>query len=189
MGSTTPNRAYPFPQFSDAVDGLAGYFEDLADAIDTDVNTIAGRVNTPPICVVKASGTPAVSIPTAGGVVGFDTDVFDLPGWHDPASNNSRVTPNINGWYTIVGDLQFTSATGATNPRRGAGIRLNGSTVYYGTVFPSGVGNLGCIAVVDLPLNGSTDYVELWAFQDSGSTVTLSDYGSTRLSVKLAYRL
>lgn len=154
----------------------------------TDLNAIDPRQF--PRCTVKASGTPVVSIPTGGGPVAMNTDVLDPLNWHDPATNNSRITPTIPGFYDVIGNVQLAGGTGGTNPRRWAAIRVNGSTQYFGTVIPASAGsvNLGMQVVVpDLQLNGTGDYVELMCGQDSGSTINVGDYGSTRLSLRLSY--
>lgn len=144
----------------------------------------------PACCIVKASGTPAVSIPTAGGPVAMNVDILNPQSWHSVVTNNTRITPTIHGFYRITGNVQFAGGTGGTNPRRGAAIRVNGATLYYGQVIPASAGavNLGAQVTVDgLELNGSTDYIELFGFQDSGSTINIGDYGSTRLSLWLGY--
>jgi hypothetical protein len=155
----------------------------------TDLNAVDLRE--PPICIVKASGTPSISIATGGGSVAMNTDVLDPLNWHDPITNNSRITPTINGYYQVIGNVQFAGGTGGTNPRRWAAIRVNGSTQYFGTVIPASAGsvNMGVQVVINLALNGTTDYVELMAGQDSGSSITIGDYGSTRMSVHLIYAL
>jgi hypothetical protein len=155
----------------------------------TDLNTIDLRE--PALCIVKASGSPVVSIPTGGGPVAFNTDILNPLAWHSTSTNNSRITPTIAGYYLIVGNAQLTGATGGTNPRRWAAIRVNGSTQYFGTVFPASAGavNLGVQVVLDgLQLNGTTDYIELMCGQDSGSSINIGDYGSTRLSCRLIYQ-
>lgn len=162
------------------------YAGDVVNAAD--LNAIDPRQM--PRCTVKASGTPSVSIPTGGGPVAMNTEILDPLNWHDNATNNSRITPTIPGFYTVIGNVQLAGGTGGTNPRRWAAIRVNGSTQYFGTVFPASAGavNLGMQVVVpDLQLNGSTDYVELMAGQDSGSAILIGDFGSTRLSLQLAY--
>lgn len=187
MGSTTANRSYPYPLFSDTV-APQDDIQNLAEAVDTDMALYAGRVDTPPMCVCKLSGTPTVSITTGGIFVAWDTDVLDTLGWHDPASNPTRITPTINGWYQVVSNIQFASQSGG---RRWTSARLNGnsSTVYFGTVNNASTGGLGAQLVTEFPMNGTTDYFEVTAGQDSGSTVGIGDYGSTRVSCRLLYRL
>lgn len=154
----------------------------------SDLNAIDPRQM--PRCTVKASGTPAIAIPTGGGPVAMNTDVLDPLNWHDPVTNNSRITPTIPGYYDISGNAQLVGGTGGTNPRRWCAIRVNGSTQYFGTVFPASAGavNLGMtVFVPDLLLNGTTDYVELMCGQDSGASINIGDFGSTRLSLRLSY--
>lgn len=187
MGSTTANRAYPYPLFSDTVHPQDD-IQDLAEAVDTDVNTIAGRVNNNPLCVLKMSGTPTLSVTNNGIFVPWDTDVLDPLGWHDPSSNPTHITPTINGWYQVVSNIQFASQSGG---RRWTSARRNGnsSDVYFGTVANASTGNLGAQLVTEFLMNGTTDYFEITAGQDSGSTIGIGDYGSTRASCRLLYRL
>lgn len=153
----------------------------------SDLNAI--DLTEPLTCIVKASGTPAVSIATGGGPVAFNTDVLDPQGWHDPVTNNTRITPTVAGWYFIVGNVQLAASSGGTNPRRWAAVRVNGGTQYFGQVTPAGTPNMGAQVVIDgLQLNGTTDYVELMAGQDSGSAVAIGDYGSTRFSCRLMWQ-
>ena len=78
-----------------------------------------------------------------------------------------------------------------TAGRRAAACRVNGATLYYGQVTPNVVagGNLGNIVITEVPLNGTTDYVELYAYQDTGGSLNIGDLQSTRFSVTLKYRL
>lgn len=154
---------------------------DEVDAVDLN----AADKRQPRITILNNSSTPA-AIPTGGGVINFALEVIDVGNWHDTASNTSRVTVDAHAIYEIVGAVQFASATGGTNPRRGAGIRVNGGTIFYGDITPSGTGNIGKQVTVDLELQAG-DYIELWGFQDSGANINIGDNTSTRLRVKQGY--
>lgn len=155
-----------------------------------DISALQARataLESPPLCIVKHSVIAGIA--TGGAVLPWDTDLLDPLNWHNPASNNSRIIPTINGWYQVNGNVQFASST--TAGRRAAAVRVNGATLYYGTVIPNTTtgGNLGAIVITEVPLNGTTDYVELYAYQDTGGSLNIGDLQSTRLSCKLQYRL
>lgn len=185
MTANTPERGYTYPQSTDH-DRLWEHFQELATDLDTDIAALVEQAIRPPI-VALSNGAQNVS--TGGSVLTYSTEIVDTHGYHS-AGAPTRITPTVAGWHTFIANVQFTGATGGTNPRRGAGVRLNGSTIYYGQVVIAGSAsvNLGCIAVVDLLMNGSTDYVECWGFQDSGGSVAIGDVGSSRFSGRLVYR-
>jgi len=102
----------------------------------------------------------------------FTTEEYDTHGQHDPVTNNSRHTPNVPGYYEYHG--AYYSAAPTTLANMDAFFRKNGAGSQ-----PSGDrGNDGAIAQsksahITQPMNGTTDYMELCAFQDSaGATNT-----------------
>lgn len=155
-----------------------------------DPNGLDARIallEAPLMTVLKHS--VAQNVATGGAVLTFDTELLDVPNWHNPASNPTRVTPTINGWYQCIGSVQF--ASNATLGRRAAAVRVNGVTLYYGQVTPNTAtaGNMGAFVVANLPLNGAGDYVELYGYQDTGGALAIGDVQSTRFSVQLMYKL
>ena len=95
--------------------------------------------------------------------VQIDTEVFD--------TNNNfasyRFTPTVAGYYQINGAVQFASA-GVNNL---ASIYKNGSEIYRGTqgsIFQN-------IATGLVSMNGSTDYIEFYGFQNSGGNSNVGD--------------
>jgi hypothetical protein len=74
--------------------------------------------------------------------------------------SSSKFTPNVAGYYLIQGGVDFNNNVGAI-----ALIYLNATGVTIGS------GGTRSSQVSDLIyMNGSTDYVELYAFQSSGTT-------------------
>lgn len=123
--------------------------------------------------IVRLAQASAQSIPdaTATALTFAGTDDIDVYGFHDPTTNNTRITPNIPGTYFFFGAYYTDSAT--TGADIDCSIRKNG-----GTVLPTGsraalpstlVVSQDAQAVFDM--NGSTDYVELMAFQNSSGAV------------------
>ena len=107
------------------------------------------------------------SIPTGGGgqAIVFDTEVFDTDTMHSTVSQTSRLTINTTGTYLITCEFQF--ASGGTGTRQGF-ILLNSATVISEEIVPpDGTANdwLGTQTLWELT---ATNYVECFAFQDSG---------------------
>ena len=100
----------------------------------------------------------------------YDTELFDT-------NNNfasSRFTPTVAGYYQINGNGRFSNA-------------VAGSTLYFGiykngvqyTLVGSGAASTprAIQAATLMYMNGTTDYVEFWAYQNSGGTEA-TDTGS-----------
>jgi hypothetical protein len=98
----------------------------------------------------------------------INTKTFDTASYYD-ATTNYRFTPLISGYYQINGTVAF---VGSTVGIAGATIYKNGSNYASGSVSPNNVG-LGGISNVSslIYFNGSTDYVEMYAWQNSGGNL------------------
>jgi hypothetical protein len=59
---TTANRSYPYPDPADPAD-MAGALQALAEAVDTDVQSLSNSVTAPPLSVFSGDST---SVPTPG---------------------------------------------------------------------------------------------------------------------------
>jgi hypothetical protein len=96
-------------------------------------------------------------------------EAFDNEGWYD--ATTSRFQPTIPGFYYITGDASFGS--NSTVPTTGLRAFLNGTPSFatsigdvpgtqYGT---SSNGSRGVVSGIT-QLNGSTDFIEMYGFQD-----------------------
>lgn len=125
----------------------------------------------PPICEVIQ--TVAQSIPNAGTALLWDTEIVDTDGMHSTTTNTSRVTIQTPGRYLLGGAVCFTAnATG----RRGSwwsvnGVALSGGEAIYAS--PS-AGNPTTSARMRAIYLNAGDYLELFAFQDSGGALATS---------------
>ena len=111
----------------------------------------------------------AVSQTIASGAtvaVGLDSEIYDPNGFHDNATNNTRITPTEAGKYDVKAQIAW-----AVNGigERFCGIRLNGSGVEGGLTIPAAGGSIANFmdASATVDMNGTTDYVELIATQTS----------------------
>jgi len=103
--------------------------------------------------------------------IALQTEEYDTANCFDNATNY-RFTPNVAGYYQVNGIVAFSvSATGF----RFIEIWKNGSKHKSGNQLPGGSVNYTAIIVSALIyFNGSTDYIELYSIQNSGSSLTTS---------------
>ena len=100
----------------------------------------------------------------------MNTESFDSNSFFD--TSNYRFTPTIAGHYFINANTQFSQSTG--NYLFGIHIYKNGSNVLRGTKWNDGSNselNTQISGIVSF--NGSSDYVEVYAYQNSGGNITL----------------
>jgi hypothetical protein len=121
--------------------------------------------------------------------VTFDAEDYDSHTQHDIVTNNSRVTPNLAGYYQFSGVVCFAGQTDYVG--LDALFRLNGSTSIPGT---NRVGAPGSNTTVSLPLsvtwpmNGSTDYMELCGRVDRTGNATSGTTVSSFLASALEWK-
>jgi hypothetical protein len=137
----------------------------------------------PPVgrLVAQSSQTLTDNTQTAiqfgSGSTDFDTDSF-----HSESVNNTRVTPTVAGYYEFVGAVFFTALT--TPVSADVNIRLNGTTNLatagrtQGATLAVSIRSSAMVA-----MDGSTDYIELVARQDSSGS------NSTNVSVQFSSSL
>jgi len=116
--------------------------------------------------------------------VEFDTESVDSEGWYD--TSNYRYTPQVAGWYRfdcklVVGDSSITRGIGD--------ISKNGSSIGTNRFFDivtNGSGAFQLHGTMFFHLNGSTDYVEAYAWIDNtGSDQNVSSADGTYFSGQL----
>lgn len=121
----------------------------------------------------RAYVSGAQNMTTTKAKVTFDAETFDTDGDFD-SSTNYRHTPQTAGKYLYHCSLQVQSLTDAKSVL--LYIRKNGSDVTQFRTHQSGSDMLN-ISVTDIiDMNGSTDYVEIWAqHTDTGSKAITND--------------
>jgi hypothetical protein len=102
--------------------------------------------------------------------VQYNVELFDTNSNYDPTTNY-RFTPTVAGYYQINGNVGF---VGSTLGYSMIAIHKNGSLYTYGSgiINNTTVGGL-CTASSLLYCNGSTDYIEIFAWQSSGGALVL----------------
>ena len=94
---------------------------------------------------------------------------FNQGSYYD-GTTNYRFTPLVAGYYLITGEASLNAAT----QTQLLTIYKNGSEFKRGQRMASSPGALSTSVSALINFNGSTDYVELYVWQDSGSTTTLN---------------
>lgn len=96
-------------------------------------------------------------------------------------SGAGRFTPSRAGKYRVTGRVYLSSVTGA------AGVAIYVNNNPYTFALATGTGDFG-LNVVDLvSFNGSTDYVEIWGYHASGTSVTGSAAPGPHTGMTLEY--
>lgn len=134
---------------------------------------VAGGANTP---AFEANLSANQNISDATYVkVQFNTEVFDTDNCYDN-STNYRFTPTVAGKYFVYSRLQLDSQAGSNFDQGFNRIYKNGSVysqtqMNMGNNLPENI-MLNCHATIDM--NGSSDYIEIFAYlNDTSGTPTV----------------
>lgn len=125
------------------------------------VDLATGVVGTGPAFSAAATGTTTITSGVFTKMV-FNSENWDTANCFD-STTNYRFTPNVAGYYLITGSLDAGISTNQT--RALAVIYRNGSAYRAGVNLGTAQGNSfnGSVSA-QVYLNGSTDYVELFAY-------------------------
>jgi len=103
----------------------------------------------------------------------FQTELFDTNNNFDNVTNY-RFTPTVAGYYLITANLAYSTAAVAGMSIIGVTIYKNGSAFSKGTQVAAGAINNAATSVTSvIYFNGSTDYVEIFSYQNVGTLSTL----------------
>ena len=106
--------------------------------------------------------------------IAYNTEEFDTASYYD-STTNYRFTPLIAGYY------QFNATIGSSNAVTGfVGLSFykNGSRFKDGTFGTNGNNGPICSGSALIYLNGSTDYVEVFGYQNSGTSLNIGSSGA-----------
>jgi hypothetical protein len=125
-----------------------------------------------PIGRIVATGTQTLNDDTLTAIAFSAADEIDTHGWHDPTTNNTRITPNVEGYIRFFGTVFFNEQT--TPVSIDANWRKNGSTAMAPAGRMPGSSTIAstCSATVVVSMNGTTDYMELMGRQNSAGNDT-----------------
>jgi hypothetical protein len=102
--------------------------------------------------------------------VQFQTENFDTNSNFDNTTNY-RYTPTVAGYYFVDARVCFNSLSQNSFSQI---LKNGGSEANSPTAIPwAGISNSQSTASVLVYMNGSTDYLEVWAYQASGGALSL----------------
>lgn len=115
----------------------------------------------------KAYNTANQTINNTSAALTLDAEEYDTDGFHDNASNNSRMTipAAMGGYYSLKGGVGVNAANNGW-----IGFKLNGTTLIRGLADSLGSASQYYQAVADVQL-AAGDYVELFVATDANMTV------------------
>lgn len=106
----------------------------------------------------------------------FDNEEYDTAGFHDNATNNTRLGINYSGKYLFTACVQFAAGAGGLRyiffQRNGLTTIGNQRGLFLAQV-SSAANPVALTSSVILPLSAG-DYIELLAFQDSGGALNVT---------------
>jgi hypothetical protein len=111
--------------------------------------------------------------------VAINTKLFDTNNNFD-ATTNYRFTPTVAGYYQVNGSVYFTATANATQVL--AILYKNGANWLWGN--NSAMTDLATTQIVStvMYLNGSTDYIELYAYSYQGTSVVINNASNAYIS-------
>jgi hypothetical protein len=128
------------------------------------------KITAAPAFSAYFTGSQTISDNVAGKVA-LNNETFDTNNCFD--TSTYRFTPNVAGYYQISGTIYFASSSAYL----AAVLVRSGYTHKYGVQNGNGQYTYGSTVTDIVYMNGTTDYVELYAYQNSGSSKTLQTGG------------
>jgi hypothetical protein len=150
----------------------------LPDATVVQADLATGVAGTGPAFSAYQSSATSISNNTATKLL-FGTEQFDT----NSNFASSTFTPTVAGYYQVNGKAAY--STNSTNSRWVA-LYKNGSKVAdIAWTVGNGTNYAECGGSYLIYMNGTTDYIELYGLQNSGSTLTTDGGVSTYFSASL----
>lgn len=142
-----------------------------------------------PVAELRQTVAQSIANGGTGAALLFDVEDIDTDNGHSTVTNTSRYTGQTAGRFQLSGASHL--AANVTG-RRGCWWRLNAADVAASMSLgpASAAFDMASVSRVrTIVLNGSTDYVELVAYQESGgallTTVTSASGGQSSMSVRM----
>jgi len=190
-GTATNNFTWYQPAVAD---GSVRLGQGVAGATTKDMITVSGsNITLGGNLVQAATAAPAFSAYNSSAQsiannsftkVQFQTENFDTNSNFDN-STNYRFTPTVAGYYHVTAQVALNSLTANSF----SAIYKNGGAIAYSPVAVgwSGIANTLSAIAVDVYMNGTTDYLEVYVYQASGGSLnTVNSSNATMFSAFLA---
>jgi hypothetical protein len=160
---------------------LAGDF-----LIASDVGDLQDDASQKPLGRMVQSVAQTLTDAVFSAVTFTGADDIDTHAQHDPTTNPSRVTPTRAGYYRFTGTVWMATATTPVRTsiqfrKNNVGVAPTQEDAFNGRqhATPTVTALIAC--------NGTTDYVELWGFQDSAGNINTFVSGAAASVVEWEY--
>jgi len=137
--------------------------------------------------LLQQSGQSITNNSATALTFGSGSENIDTHNFHDTVTNNTRVTPNIPGYYRLTGSVNFPASTFSQIL---IVVRKNGANYTPQTIYRPDAATSGSAQVattVTAQANGSTDFFEVFVTQTSGSTQTTGVSGGFETAFEWHY--
>lgn len=146
-------------------------------AAAADVQAIQNASSAKPLIRLVAQSTQSLSSDVDTAILfGAGSEDFDLSGWHDVATNTSRITPTVGGYVRLTGTVWYAADTDVISLY--AGIGKNGTIMQRQRVILPSTATANAFRTVFVTCvqacNGTTDYFELFGRQLQATPATLA---------------
>lgn len=182
MADSTTRYSFPYLEPGDPPD-IAGGLQDLAEAVETSLGSVedetASKTYEKPLCrLVQQSAQSLTSAADTAITFGTSSEDIDTHGFHSEVTNNTRITPNVAGYYKITGTVFFAASSSITSAM--ATISKNGTVQPPRVRAKPDSQNWSTSVQVSMiqRANGTTDYFELLGTQSSAGAVNTNVGGS-----------
>ena len=150
--------------FVDNLEPQSGTSLTLGASGDTVSLGSGGTVTNTPAFHVTRSGNQSISNDTLTKIQ-WNNEILDSDNAFD-SSTNYRFTPQVSGQYYLCMHTRLNSSNDIENNYHA--IRKNGSDIVQSYFFQSYFNGIECSTIVEL--NGSSDYIEFYIYQNAGSS-------------------
>jgi hypothetical protein len=136
----------------------------------------------PPIATLVQTSTQSIPSSAFTAITWPTPSVDTYSGW--ASGNPTRYTPQVAGYYLAIGNVGFASTSSAPGARdvqickNGTGTVINEVALGNAAVFNTIVGVVSLVFC-----NGTTDYLELYADQNSGAPIATVVSGRTSFTI------
>lgn len=142
-----------------------------------DVNAIINSSSGRPMVRLVQQATQTLTSDTDTAITfAAGSEDYDLGGWHDVASNTSRITPTAAGYIRLFGTVWFAADTDDISIY--ASIGKNGTIVQRNRIVLPSTATASAFRSVSVTCgqacNGTTDYFELFGRQLQAAAGSLS---------------
>lgn len=155
---------------------------------NSDVRDAVNSLLTGWACSLSNSAAISVATGGTGQLLTWDTEAYDTDTMHSTSSNTSRIVATTAGLYAINYTIAISSDPGGVRQiygRMDAGGSPTGGTAISTLTTQIGAASGGSTYVVGYGevRMAATHYLELWAIQTSGNTLTIN--AGSRVTARL----